>query len=123
MTFTKWFNEIADMPTKRENGDWYDAETGINFSATIKTISTIKTDSEKRYSSCKVSNLKSMVSRFISSQKISIERNSDKDIFANIAVVESYNTLMMKSRVLKSELIELIEMNSKASRILNNQIK
>lgn len=29
--FNFWYNEIADMPTKDENGEWYDLETGLPF--------------------------------------------------------------------------------------------
>lgn len=29
--FNFWFDNIADMPTKAEDGQWYDAETGFPF--------------------------------------------------------------------------------------------
>lgn len=33
--FEYWINEIADMPTKGEDGQWYDAETGHPYNAGI----------------------------------------------------------------------------------------
>lgn len=31
MDFNYWLNEVADMPMRDKDGDWFDAETGIYF--------------------------------------------------------------------------------------------
>ena len=119
--FIKWFNNIADMPVRDEKGNWYDLETGIAFNNVVKgSIKPIKTETEQRYGHLKLADLKETVTRFVKSQKISIERNNNLDTSANQIVINTYENLT--GRITKSMLLEIIDMNSKASRTLNKQI-
>ncbi|AFF23373.1 hypothetical protein M8868_02455 [Pasteurella multocida] len=36
-TFQEWYNE-ADMPTRAEDGKWYDAETGLPYQPVVKKV-------------------------------------------------------------------------------------
>lgn len=43
MNFNYWKNEIADMPTRDDKGNWYDLETGLYFDNSLN-----KKPSEKK---------------------------------------------------------------------------
>ena len=114
MDFNKWFAE-ADMPTKDQNGNWYDAETGFAFtekSVSKKAIE--KTDAQMRYGACKASELKATVERLMNSQRIEIARTGSEVAKAVVSAYEAFN-----GKMTKSEMIELIDMNSSASRVIN----
>jgi uncharacterized UBP type Zn finger protein len=67
-----------------------------------------------------LSDLKAKVSRLVASTKINIERNADKDVSLCIEVVSQAEVLFRK-KATKAELLNLITLNSEASRQLNNQ--
>lgn len=67
-----------------------------------------------------LADLKAKVSRLVASTKINIERNSDKDVSLCAEVVERAELLFSK-KATKAELLDLITLNSEASRQLNNQ--
>ena len=124
MTFRYWFNEIADIPTQDKDGSWYDAETGFGFAMyNKKAVREVKvlSDSEKRYGSMKVGDLRNLALRLVGSTAYSVNKNEELyDVSALKEVVESGKNI---DKMKKSELFELIDMNSKASRIINNQLK
>jgi len=116
--FTKWFNDIADMPVRDNEGNWYDMESGIAFNNTISTTAkTAKTETELRYGHLKLAELKETVARFIKSQKISVERNTNLNTTANQIVIDTYENLT--GRITKSMLLDIIDMSNKANKILN----
>lgn len=39
MSFEYWYNEIADIPAKDENGNWVDYETGFSYQHWLKSES------------------------------------------------------------------------------------
>jgi len=43
--FSFWKEEIADMPTQDDKGNWYDMETGIPYSPSPKSRSALSTES------------------------------------------------------------------------------
>jgi len=69
----------------------------------------------------KLDALKEKLSRLVASQKITIERNTDKDTSKVEAFVAASESL--KGRVTKAMICNLITMSSDASRDMNNQQK
>jgi len=47
MEFNHWYNEVADIPEKDENGNWVDLETGIPFSSKSATVRKIVSEDVK----------------------------------------------------------------------------
>ena len=123
MTFTTWFNEIADMPAK-EDGVWYDMEDGVRFDAwNTKTarIKKEKSSSELRYGHLKVNALREQCVRLVKSQEYSINKYQGAyNVDMLLEVVEAGKNI---DNMKKAELFEFIEMNSKASRLMNKEIQ
>lgn len=38
VSFLEWKNEIADMPERDENGEWFDLETGLYFNEKVQEV-------------------------------------------------------------------------------------
>ena len=118
MTFRKWLVE-ADIPMQAADEGWYDAETGIPFArSAAKPAKAQKSEAEIRHGKRTAKELKEMVDRLIASQKIDVERNADKDVSASVAVIAQYEAT---EKMTKAIALQIIEANSKASRILNAQ--
>ena len=83
------------------------------------TVKTVKVEKHQD-SHLKLADLKAKAERLVASQKINIERNSDKDTSLCAEVVKQGNVLFSR-KATKQELLDLITLNSEASRQLNNQ--
>lgn len=35
MSFSHWYNNVADMPQKGDDGEWFDAETGFSYASYV----------------------------------------------------------------------------------------
>ena len=71
-------------------------------------------------SKLKLAELKSKLARLVSSQKIAIERNSDKDISTAEAFVKQAEEAL-EGKATKANLLVLISLNSEVSRYINSQ--
>ena len=122
VSFQEWFNN-ADIPGRDSEGRWVDWETGFAYedcNNTPKKVKIEKTDAQKRYGDSKVVELKKIAQRLVSNQEYAVKKYSDSyDVSALEEVVEIGKNI---DKMKKSELLSLIEMNSKASRLINNQI-
>jgi len=92
-----------------------EARTGYNKLFAPKPVV-----AKHRLSNVKVAELRKMIEHFVSSQKIAIERNSDKDLtIVKTFIAEAEKALA--GRAEKAELLKLIDLNSEASRSLAAQ--
>ena len=72
-------------------------------------------------SGLKLGELRSKVERFVSSARITIERNKGKDL-TMIRTFAAKAESTLKGRCTKASLLALITLNSEASRHINNQV-
>ena len=114
MNFKAWY-ENADLPTQDKEGNWYDAETGFAF----REKSVKKTTVKHPDAGLKLGQLKEKVERLINNQKYAVKKHSaNVDCGVLITVIERYETM----KATKSNLLELITMNSEASKKFNESL-
>ena len=118
--FNYWYNEIADMP-ELVNGFWVDLETGLPF----KSIKQGKKAAVEKHpdSKLKLSALLSKAERLVKSQEYAVNKfNGLMDLALSNEVIRVAKELF-GSKPTKAKLLNLITMNSDASRYVNEQEK
>ena len=117
MTFEEYCEDFLDQHIGLMN----QSERNEAYAGYKKLLQKSKTTTAKHPDShLKVNELRLKIQRLIDGQKISIERNAEKDVsLARLFIRQATAALSGKTK--KSELLELIDLNSDASRQINLQ--
>jgi hypothetical protein len=121
MNFSYWYNEIADMPTKADDGTWFDLETGIPFIAKSEP-KMIKLAAVKHPDQAlKMPALLAKINRLIESQKINLDRSTNADYKQEATrFINTTESLIANKKSKKADLLAAITENSDLSRMFNS---
>lgn len=118
MTFQEYCEDILDLHT----GLMSETEIAEAMAGYRKWTAPKEKAAKHPDAKLKLAELRAKVERFISSQKIAIERNGDKDLSIVKAFVEQAEEAL-NGKPKKADLLALITLNSEASRHINDQRK
>lgn len=116
-----WYNE-ADMPMQDENGEWYDAETGISWKASIQRNAVLEKDPLFKES---LASLTEKAERRIQGTEYSINKHEEQIEYveavkeAKELVAYYYAAKSFKKKFKKQDLVDIINRNTEVSRIFN----